>query len=79
MSLKEQARAQVTSLVERLVEARHDAGLSIQDVAVKMGVAPNTVRRFEAPHSDPTLTMLMLYVGATGGKITADVVELDNG
>lgn len=58
-----------------MVEQRKAQGLSVLDVAIKMGVAPNTVRRFESLHSDPTLTMLMMYTQATNGRMTAEIVE----
>lgn len=72
---KEAVHADVNEIVKRVVEERQRSGMSVLEVAAKMGVSPTTVRRFESLPSNPTLAMLMLYVAATGGRVDAEIVE----
>ena len=48
-------------LVELLVEKRITSGLSVENLATRMGVSPKWVEEFEAYWSDPRLSELRRY------------------
>lgn len=73
--LKEDARMRARAIVEQAIEYRRESGLTVTGVAIKMGVSPNTVRILEASHSDPKITLLLLYLAACGNDYAIDFVE----
>lgn len=72
---KADARRRARAIVEQTVEYRRKSGLTVTDMAIRMGVSPNTVRLLEAPHSDPKITLLLLYLAACGNDYAIDFVE----
>ena len=65
-------------LLDALLKARREAGLTQADVARKMGTLPPSVARLEralatGKHS-PSLTTLRKYAQACGRRIVVDVV-----
>lgn len=64
-------------LLDALLKARHDAGLSQADVAARMGTQPPSVARLEralatGKHS-PSIATLRKYVKACGKKLVLQV------
>lgn len=57
------------SLLDQLVAARKQVGLTQFHVAEAMGIKQPTVSEFEAESSDPRLSTLQRYARAIGGKI----------
>lgn len=72
---KAAARKHAHTIVEQLVAHRIESGMSVLEVAVNMGISPNSVRRFETLPSNPSLMMLLLYASATGSSF--DVVDVE--
>lgn len=60
----------VRDQISQLVAARKGAGLDVTDVVIRTGWSANTVRRFEANTTNPTLMQLMVYTHAIGGNWT---------
>ncbi|MFF3226163.1 helix-turn-helix domain-containing protein [Nocardia suismassiliense] len=58
---------------KRLVQARHDSGLSQTDVAELLGVNKSAISRFERADSNPTLSMIRHYAHAIGALVIHDV------
>ena len=63
-------------LLDELVAIRKSLGLSLRDVAERMGDYPATVRAIESEDSDPRLEELQRYARAIGCRITF-IVERD--
>lgn len=53
-------------LIQSLVEARKEAGLTQKEVAQKSGLTQQMVSRIEKIDYSPTLTNLMKYINAIG-------------
>jgi transcriptional regulator with XRE-family HTH domain len=71
-------RERVHTLVMGLVEMRKAQKLTVTDVALKAHWSPTTVRRFETGRTDPTLTQVMAYVRATGGRAVFEIAERED-
>lgn len=75
---KEAARSTANDIIERVVKERRQSGMSVLEMAHRMGVSPTSVYRFETPPSSPTLTMFLLYVEAVGSRVAVvDVEEIE--
>ena len=64
----------VYDLVGAMVEARHDAGLTQQDVATRMGTTQSVVARMENAHHLPSLDLVTRYAAAIGRRIDIHLV-----
>lgn len=58
----------------RLVQIRHDAGLTQQDVADMLGVSQQAVQKIERYDADPRLSTLERYANAVGALVHHHVV-----
>jgi DNA-binding XRE family transcriptional regulator len=65
-------------LLDALVQARKDAGLTQTEVARRLGVRQPTVSKFEAEGSDPQLSTIQRYARALGKVIRVDVENQSN-
>ena len=61
--------------IERLKEARQSQGLSLQEVAERMGTDRANVHRLENAPGNPTLATLARYAEAVGRRIVLTVAE----
>ncbi len=58
-------------LLDKLITARHKAGLSQSDMARIIGISPSAINQFEnTKHRSPTLHSLNRYANAIGLKLT---------
>lgn len=60
----------MTPVHDEIKAARNAAGLSVNDLAEAVGVAPNTVYRWERGEWVPTLANLEAVATATGHRLT---------
>lgn len=60
-------------LINALVKARHDKGLSIREVAARMGSDASAVHKFESGERDPHLSTIRRYARAVGVRIETKV------
>lgn len=60
-------------LVDALAAARRARGMTVRDVADRMGVKVSTVARLEAPGSSVRLGMVRRYAHAVGADVTYTV------
>lgn len=67
------------TLMEDLIVFREQRKLSIDTVAARMGVTPNSVKLFETYDYNPTLSEIRRYAMAVGVKIShkAELAEGD--
>lgn len=62
------------SLLEALIRARLDAGLTQADLGARMGTTQSAVARLEAGRVTPSLATLRKYAEATGRRLRVEVV-----
>lgn len=65
---REDAQA-LSNLVETLVLARHDCGLTQKAVALEMETTQSTISNFERIGGDPKFSTLLRYARAIGARI----------
>jgi DNA-binding XRE family transcriptional regulator len=65
----------VYALVGAMVDARHEAGLTQEQVAVRMGTTQSVVARLENAHHMPSLELVMRYATALGRRLQIDLVR----
>jgi DNA-binding XRE family transcriptional regulator len=58
--------------IHPLKEYRQRAGLSVSDLAEKVGVSRQSIFRIEAGDQTPSLDLVSRITRATGGKVTAN-------
>jgi len=63
-------------LVEGLVQARLELGLSQTEVAAQMGTSQSSVARLEAGEADMRLSTLQRYAKAVGREVSWQLEEL---
>lgn len=68
------ATARDMDLIERLVQVRHDRGLTQREVAARMECSQPNVSAFERVGGDPHLSTLRRYANAIGAHVRWDVV-----
>lgn len=56
-------------LLDGLIKVRQERGLSLDDIAERMGIGREYVARIEAGVRDPRLSMLRWYAFAVGARI----------
>jgi transcriptional regulator with XRE-family HTH domain len=64
----------IYALVGAMVEARHDAGLTQQEVAERMGTTQSVVARLENAHHMPSLELVTRYATALGRRLDIQLV-----
>lgn len=64
----------VYQLVGAMVEARHDAGLTQQEVAARMGTTQSVIARLENAHHLPSLDLVTRYAAAIGRRVDIHLV-----
>ena len=69
-----EATAGDMDLIERLVQIRHDQGLTQNDVAARMGRSQPNVSAFERVGGDPHLSTIRRYADAVGARVRWQVV-----
>lgn len=67
----------VYALVGAMVEARHAAGLTQQEVAARMGTTQSVVARLENAHHMPSLDLVTRYASALGRRVEFDLVAAE--
>ncbi|GLS17535.1 hypothetical protein GCM10007874_05500 [Labrys miyagiensis] len=67
----------VYALVGAMVDARHNAGLTQQQLAVRMGMTQFVIARLENAHHMPSLDMVIHYAAAVGRRIQFDLVPAE--
>lgn len=67
----------VYALVGAMVEARHAAGLTQEQLAVKMGTTQSVVARLENAHHLPSLDLVTRYAAALGRQVKFDLVAAE--
>jgi transcriptional regulator with XRE-family HTH domain len=60
-------------LLKRLVELRHERELTVDEVADRMGVSPDTAAEMEHYNANPSLARVRRYALAVGAVFTTDV------
>ena len=57
------------SIIEALIQARHDANLSQAELASRLGTTQSAIARLESGHVSPSLSTLRRYAQATGTRL----------
>lgn len=72
--------AEEFSIIEKLVRARLEAGLSQAEVAERMGTQPPAISRIESPDSkhSPSLRTLQKYAAAVGCELDIRISSVKN-
>ena len=63
------------SVLEALVQARAEAGLTQAELAMRLGTTQSAIARLESGGTSPTLATLSKYAAATGRKLEVRLVE----
>lgn len=64
----------VYALVGAMVDARHEAGLTQEQLATRMGTTQSVVARLENAHHMPSLDLVTRYAAALGRRVRFDLV-----
>lgn len=67
----------VYALVGAMVEARHEAGLTQDQVAARMGTTQSVVARLENAHHLPSLDLVTRYAAALGRRVAFELVAAE--
>jgi ribosome-binding protein aMBF1 (putative translation factor) len=67
----------VYALVGAMVDARHDAGLTQEEVAARMGTTQSVIARLENAHHMPSLDLVTRYAAALGRRVRFDIVPAE--
>lgn len=67
----------VYQLIGAMVEARHDAGLTQQELAIRMGTTQSVIARLENAHHLPSLDLLTRYAAAIGRRVDIHLVAAE--
>lgn len=78
MELLGELQAEHDDMLAALKRARHDAGLSEEDMAEMLGWSVEAVRKFEGPFSDPHMSTVRRYAIAVGALIRYTVRHADD-
>jgi ribosome-binding protein aMBF1 (putative translation factor) len=65
----------VYALVGAMVDARHEVGLTQEQVAARMGTTQSVVARLENAHHMPSLELITRYAAAIGRRLHIDLVQ----
>jgi len=60
-----------------MVQARHAAGLTQQQVAARMGTTQSVVARLENAHHLPSLDLVTRYAAALGRRVAFELVAAE--
>lgn len=69
-----EAQAEEFALFEQLYEARKRAGLTLEQVAEKMGTKPSAVSRLGTSKHSPSISTLKKYAEAVGHRLEVKLV-----
>ena len=67
----------VYELVGAMVEARHEAGLTQGELAVRLGTTQSAIARLENAHHMPSLEMVTRYAAAVGRRLDIQLVAAE--
>jgi ribosome-binding protein aMBF1 (putative translation factor) len=67
----------VYALVGAMVEARHQAGLTQEQVAERMGTTQSVVARLENAHHMPSFDLVTRYATALGRRVRLDLLPAE--
>jgi ribosome-binding protein aMBF1 (putative translation factor) len=67
----------IYALVGAMVEARHQAGLTQEQVAERMGTTQSVVARLENAHHMPSFDLVTRYATALGRRVRLDLVPAE--
>jgi ribosome-binding protein aMBF1 (putative translation factor) len=65
------------ALVSAMVEARHQAGLTPEQVEERMGTPQSVVARLENAHHMPSFDLVTRYATALGRRVRLDLVPAE--
>lgn len=66
--------AELADLIESLVRARRDCGITQQDIAEAMETTQSVISNFERIGGDPKFSTIARYAHAIGGQLNARIV-----
>lgn len=66
---------QERNLIGTLVSMREKSGLSVKDIADKLGASVEAIEAFESMDSSPTLSSVMSYAHALEAMVTFQVEQ----
>lgn len=65
-------------VLDALIQARHNAGISQSDLARRIGITPSAVNQLENnTRRSPTLHSLTRYANAIGARITIETGDTE--
>ena len=64
---------QDSTLIDELIKARHDRGMSQQDVADQLGLTQSAIAKFESGERDPRLSTIRRYAMAVDATVSHKV------
>jgi ribosome-binding protein aMBF1 (putative translation factor) len=64
----------VYALVGAMLDARHKAGLTQEQIAVRMGTTQSVVARLESGRHMPSLELITRYAAALGRRLQIELV-----
>ena len=67
----------IYALVGTMVDARHEAGLTQEQLAVRMGTTQSVVARLENAHHMPSLDLVTRYAAALGREVRFELVAAE--
>ena len=67
----------IYALVATMVDARHEAGLTQEQLAVRMGTTQSVVARLENAHHMPSLDLVTRYAAALGREVRFELVAAE--
>ena len=67
----------IYALVGAMVEARHEAGLTQEQLAARMGTTQSVVARLENAHHMPSLDLVTRYAAALGREVRFELVAAE--
>ncbi|MGC1574555.1 MAG: helix-turn-helix transcriptional regulator [Beijerinckiaceae bacterium] len=67
----------VYALVGAMVEARHEVGLTQDEIARRMGTTQSVIARLENAHHLPSLDLVTRYAAALGRRIHFDFIPAE--
>lgn len=67
----------IYALVGAMVDARHEAGLTQQQLAERMGTTQSVVARLENAHHMPSLDLVTRYAAALGRQVQFELIAAE--
>lgn len=68
----------VYEIVSALIEARHNAGLTQEELAIRMGTTQSAIARLENAHRLPSVEFATRYASAVGRRLAIQLLPRDD-